>query len=402
MGRLDAPAVRRRQPGTRERLPPGGFGMTGAARPRPMPMSYVLPIRRVDDSDPEQLTDYLRWLAARVEVIVVDGSPPEVFARHHRRWHPLVRHLPPDPSLSGRNGKVLGVLTGVPAATHEDVVIADDDVRYDEDGLREVRRLLRRADLVQPQNYFDPLPWHAYWDTGRILLNRAIGADFPGTLAVRRGVFLAAGGYDPDVLFENLELIRTVRAFGGSVAAPAGLYVRRLPPTTRHFASQRVRQAYDELAQPGRLVAALLVLPGVAAAVAARRPGLLAAAAAAVIGVAETGRRKAGGPAVFPPATAVLAPLWLIERGVCSWLAVAQRVFCRGVRYGGGRLGRAAHSTRTLRRRLAASVAGSPKTGLERLPGGHVGVDMADSAVPAQSANPGDLVSIYSANSAKE
>ncbi len=205
--------------------------MTGAARLRPIPMSYVLPIRRMDDSDPEQLTDYLRWLAARVEVIVVDGSPPEVFARHHRRWHPLVRHLPPDPSLSGRNGKVLGVLTGVPAATHEDVVIADDDVRYDEDGLREVRRLLRRADLVQPQNHFDPLTWHAYWDTGRILLNRAIGADFPGTLAVRRSVFLAAGGYDPEVLFENLELIRTVRAFGGSVVAPAGLYVRAcLPP----------------------------------------------------------------------------------------------------------------------------------------------------------------------------
>ncbi|MFI6332369.1 glycosyltransferase [Micromonospora chersina] len=324
-----------------------------AAGAEALPITYVLPIRRLDTRDSDELTPYLRWLAARVEVIVVDGSPPPVFAHHRRLWGELVRHLPPEPGLRGRNGKVLGVLTGVPAAGHEDVVIADDDVRYDEHGLRAVRLLLRRADLVRPQNYFDPLPWHACWDTGRILLNRAVGADFPGTLAVRRSVFLAMGGYDPDVLFENLELIRTVRAHGGTVATEAGLYVRRLPPTARHFCSQRTRQAYDELARPVRLLAALLVLPGVVVAVAARRPALLATGAAAVVALAEVGRRRAGGRAVFPPATAWTAPLWLLERGVCSWLAVSQAVCRGGVRYAGGRLGRAANSTRALRRRLA-------------------------------------------------
>ncbi|MEU9828940.1 glycosyltransferase [Micromonospora chersina] len=324
-----------------------------AAGAEALPITYVLPIRRLDTGDSDELTAYLRWLTARVEVVVVDGSPPQVFAHHHRLWEGLVRHLPPDPGLRGRNGKVRGVLTGVPAATHEDVVIADDDVRYDEHGLRAVHLLLRRADLVRPQNYFDPLPWHAQWDTGRILLNRAVGADFPGTLAVRRSVFLAMGGYDPDVLFENLELIRTVRAYGGSEVTAAGLYVRRLPPTTRHFCSQRTRQAYDELAQPVRLLAALLVLPGVVAAVAARRPALLATGAAAVIALAETGRRRAGGGAVFPPATAWTAPLWLLERGVCSWLAVSQALCRGGVRYAGGRVRRAANSTRALRRRLA-------------------------------------------------
>ncbi|SCF28102.1 glycosyltransferase [Micromonospora mirobrigensis] len=337
-------------------LEPGTLGApTGeAVAPAALPLAYVLPIRRVDDGDPVELTGYLRWLATRVaEVIVVDGSPPPVFARHARRWAGLVRHLPPDPALTGRNGKVLGVLTGVPAARHEDVVIADDDVRYDEAGLRAVVHLLRRADLVQPQNHFAPLPWHARWDTGRILLNRAVGADFPGTLAVRRSVFLAIGGYDPDVLFENLELIRTVRAHGGRVAAPAGLYVRRLPPTAGHFRSQRVRQAYDEFARPARMAVALLVLPGMAAALAARRPGLLAVAAAAVVGVAEAGRRRAGGRSVFPPGTAALAPLWLAERGLCSWLAVGQRLFRGGVHYSDGRLRLAAHSTRALRRRAA-------------------------------------------------
>ncbi|MGN9809097.1 glycosyltransferase [Micromonospora sp. BQ11] len=322
------------------------------APPRRLAMAYVLPLRWTDDTWLAELTGYLRWLASRVDVTVVDGSPPEVFARHELAWRGLVRHVPPDPALSGVNGKVRGVLTGVADARHEHVVIADDDVRYDEAGLRAVHHLLDRVDLVRPQNYFDPLPWHAYWDTGRTLLNRALGADYPGTLAVRRSTFLAMGGYDPDVLFENLELIRTVRAYGGTEAAPKGLYVRRLPPETAHFLGQRVRQAYDDLAQPARLVTALAILPALAAAVACRRPGLLLGAAVTTMAVAEVGRRRAGGTAVFPAATALAAPLWVLERGACSWLALAQRVFRGGVPYAGTRVHRAAHFERTLRARL--------------------------------------------------
>ncbi|MEV4545386.1 glycosyltransferase [Micromonospora echinaurantiaca] len=337
--------------GAVDRATPGRARSAGD-RPRRLPVSYVLPLRWADDAGLAELTDYLRWLATRVEVTVVDGSAPEVFARHAHTWRGLLRHVPPDPALRGVNGKVVGVLTGVRTVRHEHVVIADDDVRYDEAGLRAVHRLLHRVDLVRPQNYFDPLPWHAYWDTGRTLLNRALGADYPGTLAVRRSTFLGMGGYDPDVLFENLELIRTVRAYGGTEAAPAGLYVRRLPPDTAHFRGQRVRQAYDDLAQPARLLTSLAVLPALAAATLARRPGLLLGAAATTVGLAEVGRRRAGGAAVFPPATALAAPLWLLERGVCAWLAVGRRVLFGGVRYAGTRVRHAAHSERALRRRL--------------------------------------------------
>ncbi|MEW2380146.1 glycosyltransferase family 2 protein [Micromonospora sp. NPDC047812] len=329
-----------------------GAPTAGNADDRRLPLAYVLPLRWTDDAGLAELTGYLRRLSARVDVTVVDGSPPALFARHARAWRGLVRHLRPDPALRGVNGKVTGVLTGVGAARHEHVVIADDDVRYDGAGLLAVHRLLDRVDLVRPQNYFDPLPWHAWWDTGRTLLNRALGADYPGTLAVRRSTFLAMGGYDPDVLFENLELIRTVRAYGGTEAAPPWLHVRRLPPDTAHFLGQRVRQAYDDLAQPARLVASLAVLPALAAAVATRRPGLLLGAAATTVALAEAGRRRGGGAAVFPPATALAAPFWVLERGVCGWLAVGRRLLFGGVRYAGGRVRRAAHFERTLRRHL--------------------------------------------------
>lgn len=315
-------------------------------------VEYVLPLRWSDDDGCAELTDYLRWLSGRVAVTVVDGSPPELFDRHTDRWSALVRHLAPDPALRYRNGKVNGVLTGIRLARHERMVVADDDVRYDDAALREVFRLLAAADLVRPQNYFDPLPWHACWDTGRMLLNRAVGDDYPGTFGLRRSTMLAMGGYDGDVLFENLELLRTVRAFGGVEACPPGLYVRRLPPTARQFWSQRVRQAYDDLAMPPRMALFLAVLPtAVALARLDRRmlPVAMAGMLAGVVVLAELGRRRSGGRAVFPVRASLLAPLWVLERAVCSWAALGLRFGRGGIPYAGRRIRTAAHSQRWLR-----------------------------------------------------
>jgi hypothetical protein len=47
----------------------------------------------------------------------------------------------------------------------------------------------------------------------------------------------------------------------------------------------------------------------------------------------------------------LMAPAWTLERGVCSWLAVAARLG-GGVPYAGSRLKTAAHSMSTLRRRF--------------------------------------------------
>lgn len=316
-------------------------------------LSYVLPLRWRTPEPVDELTEYLRWLAGRLhEVIVVDGSPQPRFDRHHDAWAGVVSHVPPDPDLTFLYGKVNGVVTGLRHASGERVVIADDDVRYDARSLDEVAALLDDFDLVRPQNYFSPLPWHARWDTARTLLNRATGGDFPGTLAVRRSTFWRAGGYDGDVLFENLELMRTVEAVGGSIATPLDCFVRRLPPTTTHFLSQRVRQAYDELARPARLAVWLSVVPVVATLAARRRYRTLAAAATGTVLVAEAGRRRARGATVFPATSSLLAPAWVMERAVCSWLALYQRARRGGVVYGDTVIPHAATPTRVLQRRL--------------------------------------------------
>ena len=328
-------------------------------------VSYVLPLRWGEPGPIGELAGYLRSIAAAVdEILVVDGSPAPLFAEHATALRGVARHLPPDPDLEFRMGKVNGVLTGMRKASGELLVLADDDVRYDVPALRRAARMLADADVVRPQNYFDELPWHARWDTARTLLNRVFSGDrefpvgdFPGTLAVRRGALLASGGYDGDALFENLELMRTVRASSGRVVTPLDLYVARRPPTAKHFLSQRVRQAYDDFAIPARMGAWLALGP--LAIRAARREGgarRLIVGAATSIALAELGRRRAGGAARFPASGSLLAPVWLLERSLCAWLALWARLR-GGVPYGGGRLSLSATSPRVLRARHAGALA---------------------------------------------
>jgi hypothetical protein len=321
-------------------------------------LTYLLPLRWVSGTERASLADYLRRIATACdEVIVVDGSPADVFEANGRAWGRDVIHVAPSASEACLMGKVAGVNTGVRLASNERIVVADDDVRYEPEQLARMSALLDEHELVRPQNYFVPLPWHARWDTARTLLNRALGGDFPGTLGVRRSIVLRGGGYDGDVLFENLELIRTVRARGGRTIALLDLYVLRLPPSAAHFWGQRTRQAYDDFAIPLRMACWLALLPGVAIAVMRGQRTVVLGTIASAVALAETGRRRAGGARVFPLSSSLLAPVWILERAVCAWLAVVQLVRYGGVRYGESVIRTAAHSERTLRRLVAEDEA---------------------------------------------
>ena len=318
----------------------------------PVGVSYVLPLKTSVPLVTREFSDYLAWLAPKVsEVILVDASSPDLFAIHQASWGNGINHVPPATDLATPMGKVGNVLTGVRLARFDRLIIADDDVRYDAASLAQVGSALSDADIVRPQNYFDPLPWHARWDTGRMLLNRATGGDWPGTIGVRLGILRATGGYDGRALFENLELVRTVLAAGGKERVLLGTYVLRRPSTTSHFWSQRIRQAYDEIARPMRLVTQLAILPAVVTLAFTGHWIILAVLIAGVVALAEIGRWRAGGRRFFPVTGSLFAPMWVAERAVCSWIAVASRVFLGGVPYRGTILRHAATPLRELQAR---------------------------------------------------
>ena len=322
----------------------------------------------------DEMATYLREMRDMVaSITVVDGSEEAERELHERVWGSIARIVPPDPDLerivaspvchgcddgrpAGRNGKVIGAVTGIRLARHEAVVLADDDVRHDAATITALVAALDQADLVRPVNVYDAWPWQARWDGARSLLNQALATDWPGTFALRRSSVLATGGWCPHVLFENLELWRTVQASGGHVRGLPEVRVARTPPSSAQFWSQRVRQAYDDFAQPVRLALELAIVP-VGALVALTNPIALPALALASVAVASVGRRRVGSDRV-PPSVPLWTPVWLLERGVCVWLALASRLR-GGVRYHGLSLHRAAHSPRRLRRVLS----GAPRRG---------------------------------------
>ena len=322
------------------------------------PVEVVIPLRwnasrpRYDEEVAE-FGAYLSALSQLCDVTVVDGSEDDTRRRHVEQWSPYARLL--EPEGTGTNGKVVGSVTGIRHARHELVVLADDDVRHDAATLTLLLDLVAGADLVRPQNVYDDWPWPARWDFARCLVNRAFGADWPGTFALRRNAILAMGGWSAEVLFENLQLVRTAQAHGLRVVNAPHLVVLRTPPTGEHFWSQRVRQAYDDFAQPARLVAELALLP-VLVAIAARRPQLLLVPMAAAVGLGEVGRRRFR-VVPAPRTSALWCPVWLLERSVCVWIAFGS--WCRGgVRYHGRRVRHAGLPVRTDRGWLSASASG--------------------------------------------
>ncbi|MEE3918237.1 glycosyltransferase family 2 protein [Micromonospora sp. BRA006-A] len=252
-------------------------------------------------------------------MVVVDGSAPELFARHADAWRGLVRHMPPDPALRGPS-KVLGVLTGVALARHEHVVIADDDVRYDRAALCAVHQLLDGVDLVRPQNHFDPLPWHAWWTPA----GRCWPACSAATGRARSGCGEARS-------WRWAATTPTCSSRTWSCSGPCARTAAAPPPRRgctcggsalrRALPRQRVRQAYDETARPVWMLAALAVLPATAVAPPPAGPVLLRAGLATVA-VAELGRRRPAVPGLSAH-TSLAAPAWVLERGLCAWLAVA-------------------------------------------------------------------------------
>ena len=312
-------------------------------------VSYVLPFR----SEVEPSREFIRYvngLTTIAEVLLVDGSPAPIYLAVDAQCIAAVRHCPPDADLAAlANGKVRGVLTGLRRASYEAVIVADDDVRYTPPAIDALVAALVTCDVVRPQNYFDPLPWHARLDSARSLINRIMGGDWPGTLAVRGSVLRRSNGYDGNVLFENLELVRTVEAAGGRACCQQDLFVRRLPPPTGHFWRQRVRQAYDEFARPNRLLAALILAPLFLLLTLFRQWLPLAVVfILAPMAIAELGRRRDHGTRIFPWTTVLWAPAWVIERAICVWAAVALRVFLGGVPYSGRIIKSAATPVRVL------------------------------------------------------
>ena len=311
--------------------------------------AYVLPIRRTrfNPDDAIRLRQYLETLReAGCEVIVADGSTPDVFDQYAVIVGAICRHVRVDRRFGYLNDKVNGIYTGIELASFDRIIVADDDIRYSAGNIRIIMRLLDHSDVVRPQNFLDPLPWWAKMEAARMLINRALlsAADFPGTCAFGRGRMLAAGRYDGDVLFDNEEIIRHLAQHGCSLAYANDLFVRKCPPTFWKWTEQRPRQAYEDFGMRLKTTLFFALLPlfllvGGLFGIDGLTVFFLTLSLLATL-IAARGRARGKARQFFPALCCFFAGLWMFERTLSTYWALYWYFAHGGYPFGGRVLSR--------------------------------------------------------------
>ena len=302
--------------------------------------TYLLPIRRAafDEAEAESLRGYFEELtAAGCEPLVIDGSPDDVFAQQDRLWSDVCRHKHVDRHYGYLNDKVNGVHTGIALASHEKIILADDDVRYSAANIRETCDLLEQFEVVRPQNYLCPLPWWARMEAARMLINRATlrTADYPGTCAFRRATMLRVGHYDGDVLFDNEEIIRHFARRRASICYANNLFLQKRPPSFRKWLEQRPRQAYEDFPLRAKTTIFFLIPFGLLGALVIGRFVVAFVALVLVsIAFAVCGRARGDAAKFIPRSIPLFAPLWILERSISTYGALYWLVTRGGYPFG--------------------------------------------------------------------
>lgn len=304
--------------------------------------TYLLTIRRTlfDAVEAEDFRQYFLTLKkSGCEVLVVDGSPVDVFAAYDEIWRAACRHETVDPQYKYLNGKVNGIHTGVALAAHDAIILADDDIRYTTADVERMSRLLGNYEMVRPQNYFSPLPFWARMEAARMLINRAFlrEGDYTGTLGVTRAAMRRVGHYDGDVLFDNEEIVRHFRLKQARICYARDFFILKRPATFRKWLEQRPRQAYEDFVMLAK-TAFFLFLPvslisfwalgGWQFALALAFLVALGSIFAAALGLGD------GAHKYFPFWTSLYAPLWIVERSFSTYWALYWRLARGGYPFG--------------------------------------------------------------------
>ena len=300
------------------------------AKPEDRRCSYVVVIgsSAASASGLRDLASYLSTLGvAGCDVVVLDPSPRLQFELNARilRW--VGRHVSVRPEHRSHAGALDPVRSAATLAACEKVIVAADDVRYTPDAVGQICDLLEMHEVVEPQDYLDPLPWWGGIEAGRILLHRGIEPqpDHGATFGFRRS---AVRGLRALELLELEDQARRLIAAGAEVFPATNVFVRREPGALDEWLSDRPRVASGDFDLPMKsvfffslvpMLALLAVLGGVR----------LAAGYASVIAFASMSlavRGRAGAGPFFPLRACLFAPLWVFERSLSVYWALFRKL----------------------------------------------------------------------------
>lgn len=280
----------------------------------------------------DELRDLANYLStvgvAGCDVVVLDASPRLQFDLNARilRW--VGRHVAVRSEHRTPSGSIDFVRSAATLAACEKVIVAEQDVRYTPDAIGQICDLLEMHEVVEPQDYLDPLPWWGGIEAGRILVHRGIEPqpDHGATLGFRRTAVNSLRNLTTGEVLDDQG--RRLAAAGAEVYPATNVFVRRRPAALDEWLAQRPRYAGDDFGLPFKsafffsMVPLLLIL-GVLGGI------QLAGAYASVIAFSSVClalRGRAGAGLYFPLRACLFAPLWIFERSVSVYWALYRRL----------------------------------------------------------------------------
>jgi len=183
-------------------------------------------------------------------------------------------------------------------------------------------------EVVEPQDYFDPLPWWGGVDTGRMLVHRGIDPlpDHGATFGFRRTAIRGLRGVDGAI--PETDAVRRLASQGAEVFSAVDLFVKRSPPMLADWWRDRPQQSDYDFALPAKTILffavwpMLIVLAVLAGTVVAG--GYAGAFALGSVALALRGRLGAG--QVFQSRASLYAPAWVLGRSISVYSALLRKL----------------------------------------------------------------------------
>ena len=272
--------------------------------------TYLVVLQREFASTEElhDLAGYLSSLSICDFDIAIIDTVPNNENRRVLRWvgRYIAMKTPVDP-----------VRAAFDVSSCEKVIVADAKIRYSQDGLDHLCALLDLHEVVEPQDYFDPLPWWGGLEAGRTLLRRGIGP--LGQDGVTFGFRKRAvrGLRSIESAFVTDHPVRRLESHGAEVFSAMDIVVRRIPPSLERWLRDRPRQFDQPAIFFGVLPLALILAFLSGLHVAALYVGVLG-----FCGLVLAIRGRIGAARFFPLRACFFAPVWLLERSISVYWAL--------------------------------------------------------------------------------
>ena len=300
-------------------------------QPQDRRCSYVLAVANAAASTDElrELASYFSTLnVAGCEVIILDPAPRMVFEENARilRW--VGRHIAVRPEHRSPSGATDAVRAALTLGSCEKVIVAAEDVRYTPEAIGQLCDLLEVHEVVEPQDYLEPLPWWGGIEAGRMLLHRAIEPqpDHGATFGFRRSAIRSLRSLDFVEVVEDHA--RRLVAAGAEVYPASNVFVRREPGALDEWVAERPRAAGVDFTLPIKTAFFLSLLP-LLLLLTVLGGAQLAGGYASVVAFASIAlalRGRSGAATFFPLRACLFAPVWVLERSVSVYWALFRKL----------------------------------------------------------------------------